>query len=218
MTFTLTPLSHYNSTTEPHARFLFSLMKDLTIDFLSHFITSINDAYQDTATRNKLIFPSTITRTLQHFSIPIPLSPLFTFMGAISAGSIQQSKAQLQLKRPRVEMTDPAAPIALPFLASSFSAPSTSKAGGVTLEAIMEQLQRMQADFGGHLDYLTDEMCQMNTRVGRIACQQACMASFSPSSSPEHPAASPSEDDNDDDEDDEDGASSSGDDEMTTSQ
>ena len=60
MTFILTPLSHYNSIIEPRARFLLSLMEDLTIDFPSHFITSIIDVYQDTATRDKLIFLSTI--------------------------------------------------------------------------------------------------------------------------------------------------------------
>ena len=64
MTFTLTPLSHYNSITEPRALFFLSLMEDLTIDFPSHFITSIIDVYQDTATRDKLIFPSAITRIL----------------------------------------------------------------------------------------------------------------------------------------------------------
>ena len=41
MTFTLTPLSHYNSIIESRARFLLSLMEGLTIDFPSHFITSI---------------------------------------------------------------------------------------------------------------------------------------------------------------------------------
>ena len=41
MTFTLTPLSHYNSITELYARFLLSLLEDLTINFPSHFITSI---------------------------------------------------------------------------------------------------------------------------------------------------------------------------------
>ena len=61
MTFTLTPLSHYNSITEPLARFLLSLMEDLVIDFPSHFITFIIDVYQDTTTRDKLLFPSTIT-------------------------------------------------------------------------------------------------------------------------------------------------------------
>ena len=54
-------------------------------------------------------------------------------------------------------------------LTPSTSAPSSS-ASSVTLDAIMEQLQQMHADFGGHLDYLTNEMCQMNTRIGGIAC------------------------------------------------
>ena len=41
MTFTPTPRSHYNSITKPRAHFLLSLMEDLSIDFPSHFITSI---------------------------------------------------------------------------------------------------------------------------------------------------------------------------------
>ena len=45
MTFAFTPLSHYNSITKPCACFLLSLMEDLTIDFPSHFITSIIDVY-----------------------------------------------------------------------------------------------------------------------------------------------------------------------------
>ena len=61
MTFTLTQLSHYNSITEPHARFLLSLLEDLSIDFPSHFITSILDVYLDTAICDKLIFPLAIT-------------------------------------------------------------------------------------------------------------------------------------------------------------
>ena len=64
MTFTLTLLSHYNSITKPRARFLLSLLEDLSIDFPSHFITSILDVYLDTATRDKLIFPSAITLIL----------------------------------------------------------------------------------------------------------------------------------------------------------
>jgi len=100
MTFTLTPLSHYNSIIEPRACFLLSLMKDLTIDFPSHFITFIIDVYQDTATRDKLIFPSAIAQILQYFSIPILLSPLFTIMGAISTGSVRRTEAQLRLKWP----------------------------------------------------------------------------------------------------------------------
>ena len=71
----------------------------------------------------------------------------------------------------------------------------------------------MQANFGGRLDYLTNEMCQMNTRVGRIARQQAHMVGLAPSPSP-FPEASP-DDEVDDDEDDTD---SSSDDEITTSQ
>ena len=49
------------------------------------------------------------------------------------------------------------------------STPFSSAAGGVTFEAIMEQLQRMHANFSGHLDTLTDVICQMNTRIGRIS-------------------------------------------------
>ena len=45
MTFTLTPLSHYNSIIEPGAHFLLSLLDYLSIDFPSHFITSILDVY-----------------------------------------------------------------------------------------------------------------------------------------------------------------------------
>ena len=138
-------------------------MEGLSIDFPSHFIASIIDVYRDIVTRDKLIFPSAITRILMHFSIPIPFSPFFTIMGAISAGSIRQSEAQLQSKRPHVETIDPTASAAPPSLAPSSSAPSSSMAGGVTLKAIMEQLQRMQANFGVRLDYLTNEMCQMNT-------------------------------------------------------
>ena len=193
---------------------LLSLMEDLTIDFPSRFITSIIDVYQDTATRDKLIFPSTISRILKHFSIPIPLSPLFTIMGANCAGSVQRSEAQLQLKRPCIEITNPATFATPPSSASSFSAPSSSAAGGVTLEAIMEQLQQMHANFSDRLDTLTDEMCQMNIRVGHIAHRQACMVGLTHSPSPS-PEASP-DDAVDDDEDD--AYSSNGYDKMSTSQ
>ena len=60
MTFVLHPLSHYNSITEPRARFLLSLLKHLTIDFPSHFILSLIDMFRDMATRDKLIFLSVI--------------------------------------------------------------------------------------------------------------------------------------------------------------
>ena len=60
MTFILHPLSHYNTITEPRARFLLSLIEELSIDFPSHFILSLIDVYKDAATRDKLIFPSAI--------------------------------------------------------------------------------------------------------------------------------------------------------------
>ena len=91
--FTLTPLSHYNSITEPRAPFLLSLLDYLSIHFPFHFITSILDVYQDIATRDKLIFSSAIKRILRHFSILTLDSPYFTIIGAISAGSIRRSKA-----------------------------------------------------------------------------------------------------------------------------
>ena len=69
MTFVLHPLSHYNSITKPHAQFLLSLLKDLSINFPSHFILSLIDVYKDTVTCDKLIFPSAITQILRHFSV-----------------------------------------------------------------------------------------------------------------------------------------------------
>ena len=67
ITFVLHPLSHYNSITEPRARFLLSFLKELSIDFLSHFILSLINVYRDTVTRDKLIFPSAIRQILRHF-------------------------------------------------------------------------------------------------------------------------------------------------------
>ena len=61
MAFILHPLSHYNTITEPRARFLLSLIEDLSIDFPSYFILSLIDVYKDTTTRDKLIFSSAIT-------------------------------------------------------------------------------------------------------------------------------------------------------------
>ena len=164
MTFTLTPLSHYNSITEPCAHFLLSLLEDLSIDLPSHFITSVIDVYQDTMTRDKLIFPSAIMWILRHVFIPILDSPYFTTIGAINTGSVWRSEAQFRPKLPRTETTDHVDPTTPSSLAPSTSAPSSS-AVGVTLAAIMVQLQHMDAC----LDFVTDEMCQVNTRVGRIA-------------------------------------------------
>ena len=94
MTFVLHPLSHYNSIIEPRARFLLSLLEYLTIDFPSHFILSIIDVHLDSASRDKLIFPSAITRILRHFSIPFPSFDHFTVMCAIDYATVKCSEAQ----------------------------------------------------------------------------------------------------------------------------
>ena len=93
MTFVLHPLSHYNSITEPRTQFLLSLFLHLSIDFPSHFIISIIDVHRDSATHDKLIFPSAITRILRHFSIPFPLFDHFHIMGAINATTVKRRKA-----------------------------------------------------------------------------------------------------------------------------
>ena len=68
------------------------------------------------------------------------------------------------------------------------------------------------------LDTLSDELCQVNTRVGRIARRQAVIGGFTVASSPSSPTSKDESDngsDNDDvDEDDDDGSPS--DDEMST--
>ena len=68
-------------------------MEDLSIDFPSHMIESMIDIYQDTATRDKLIFASAITRILSHMHVTIPSSSPFYAMGAISKESIWRSDA-----------------------------------------------------------------------------------------------------------------------------
>ena len=138
---------------------MLSLLEDISIGFSSHIILSLIDVYKDTTTRDKLIFPLAIMRILRHFSVSFPKSPHFTIISAIDATIVQWSEAQLRLRRPWTEMATPPA-----VTAPSTSSPSSS-AGGVTLETIMAQLVRMVA----HLDTLSDELCQMNTRVGRIA-------------------------------------------------
>ena len=157
MTFVLHPLSHYNSITEPRARFLLSLLEHLTIDFPSHFILSNIDVYRDMATRDKLIFPSAIMQILCHFSVPFPSSDHFPVMCGIDYNTVKRNKAQFRSRRSSTE--------ALPTpLAPSIFAPSSSMSR-VTLEDIMVQLQRMDA----RLDTLSDELCRVNTHVGRIA-------------------------------------------------
>ena len=93
MTFVLHPLSHYNSIIESRARFLLSLLEHLTIDFPSHFILSIIDAYLDSVSRDKLIFPSAITRILHYFSVPFPSSDHFIVMCAIDYTTVKHRKA-----------------------------------------------------------------------------------------------------------------------------
>ena len=77
MTFVLHPLSHYNSITEPYARFLLSLLEHLIIDFPSHFILSIIGVHLDSASHDKLNFPSTITiRSYATFLFLFPCSTI----------------------------------------------------------------------------------------------------------------------------------------------
>ena len=129
MTFILQPLSHYNSITEARARFLLFLIKHLIIDFPSHFMLSIIDVYNDMAARDKLIFPSAITRLLHHFEVRSPSFDPFPIMGAIDAGIVKRSEMQFRSRLSgSTAIPTPSAP--------STSAPSTSM-GGVTLAAIM---------------------------------------------------------------------------------
>ena len=193
---------------------MLSLLEHLTIDFPSHFILSIIDVHLDSATRDKLIFPSTITRFLHHFSVLFPSSDHFTVMCAIDYATVKRSEAQL-----RSRQSDSVAPSSRS--ASSCSAPSTSappsSSSDVSLGDIMAQLQRMDA----RLDTLSMEMYQVNVRVSRIARRQASMGGFAPEATPSPPSPVASEDkdndDGDDDDalDDDDGDASSAD-EMST--
>ena len=99
MTFVLHPLSHYNSITKPRAQFLLSLLEHLTIDFPFHFIFSIIDVRLDSASRDKLIFLSVITRILHHFSVPFRSSDHFIVMCAIDYATVKRSKAQFRSRQ-----------------------------------------------------------------------------------------------------------------------
>ena len=151
MTFVLHPFSHYNSITEPRARFLLSFLEHLTIGFPSHFILSIIVVFRDTTTHDKLNFPSAIMRILCHFSIHFPSSDHFSVMCTIDATTVKHNEAQF-----RSRQSDSAAPPS--HSTPSRSAPSTSappsSSGNVTLGDIMVQLQRMDA----HLDTLSMEL------------------------------------------------------------
>ena len=168
MTFILYPLSHYNSITEPRAQFFYLFLEGLTIDFPSHFILSLIDVYKDMMTRDKLIFLFAIMWILHHEYVSHHESPHFTVMCAINAATVRQSEAQLRPKWPRTETATPPT-----SSVPSIFAPSSS-AGGVTLDAVMAQLQCMNV----HLDTLTTELYQVNTRVGRIARRQARLGGF----------------------------------------
>ena len=78
----------------------------------------------------------------------------------------------------------------------------------------MAQLQRMDT----RLDTLNDELCQVNTRVNRIAHRQVRLSGFMASPSPSSKASKNEDDDGDSDDDDDDedeNASLPNDDEMT---
>ena len=141
--------------------------------------------------------------------VTIPLSTPFNAMGAISKASIWRSDAQLAAKWPHVESTSTDAASAS-RLSSSSAPPSGVEA---SLTTIMDQLQLMRANFGSCLDHLSDEMCQMNTKIGRIARHQSRLGGFAPSPTPK-PVEVSSSDGGDDD----DTSSSEIDDEMATSQ
>ena len=150
MIFVLHPLSHYNSITKPRAQFLLSLLEHLTIDFPSHFILSIIDIHLDSASRDKLIFPSAIIRILCHFSIPFPSSDHFTVMCAIDYAIVKRSEAQFQSWQSN--LAAPSSRSAPSRSTPSTSAPSCSS--DVFLGDVMVQLQSMDA----HLDTLSTEL------------------------------------------------------------
>ena len=171
------------------------------------------DVHLDSASCNKLIFSSAITRILRHFSIPFPFSDHFTDMCAIDYATVKRSEAQF-----RSRQSDSIAPSSRS--APSRSAPSASvpsSSGDVSLGDVMAQLQRMDA----RLDTLSMELYQVNIRVSRIARWQATMGDFAPEPTPPppHPVASNFDDDDDDGDDDDtsdDDGDASSSDEMST--
>ena len=212
MTFILYPLSHYNSITELHARFLLSLLEHLTIDFPSHFILSIINVHLDATSRDKLIFPSAITRILRYFSVPFPSFDHFPVMCAIDYATVKCSNAQFQARQSN--SAAPSSRSALSHSTSSRSAPSSSS-GDVTLGDIMAQLQCMDAC----LDTLSTELYQVNVHVGCIARRQVTIGGFSPEATPSPlpPVASDFEDEDKDEDDGDDNDASNDDDGDTSS-
>ena len=90
----------------------------------------------------------------------------------IDAAIVKRSEAQLRSRRSGM--------IAPPTSSTSSTSAPFSSSGGVTLEDIMAQLMCMEA----HLDTLSDELCQVNTRIGRIARRQAEMGDYTTPSTP----------------------------------
>ena len=135
MTFVLYPLSHNNSIMESRARFLLSLLEHLTIDFPSHFTVSLIDVFQDSASRDKLIFPSAIIRILRYFSVPSPASDPFTYMCAIDAATIKRSEAQF-----RSRQQDSTPPSRSTPSRSAWPTSAPSSLSDVSLGDIMAQL------------------------------------------------------------------------------
>ena len=207
MTLVLHPLSHYNSITKPHARFLLSLIEHLTIDFPSHFILYIIDVHLDSASCDKLIFPSAIIKILRHFFVPFPSTDHFTVMCAIDYATVKHSEAQFWLQQ-----SDLVAPSSRSSPSRSTPSASAPSLGDVSLGDVMARLQR--------LDTLSTELYQVNVRVGRIALWQATMGGFAlePTPSPPHPIAfdSDAEDDDDDGDGDDDDASDDDEDASST--
>ena len=136
MTFVLYPISHYNSIAKSCARFFLSLLEHLTIDFPSHFIVSLIDAFQDSASCDKLIFPSAITRILRHFSVSSPTSDPFTYICAIDAATVKCSKEQFRSRQQ--DSTPPSHPTPSRSTRPTFSPSSSSS--DVSLGDIMAQL------------------------------------------------------------------------------
>ena len=205
MTFVLYPLSHYNSITESRAHFLLSLLEHLTIDFPFHFILSLIVVFQDSTSRDKLIFPSAITSFLRHFFVPSLASNPFTFMCAIDAATVKCSEAQFRSRQQ--DSTPPSHPT--PSCSTQPTSVPFSSISDVSLGDIMAQFQRMDT----HLDTLSTELYQMNIRVGLIARWQVTMGRFALEAT--HSSPPPVAFDYEDEADDDDGDASSTD-EMST--
>ena len=132
-------------------------------------------------------------------------------MCVIGYATVKQSEAQFRLRQ-----SGTATP---PTPSTPYTSAPSSSTSRVTLKDIMAQLQ----DTDARLNILSDELCQVNTRVSCIARRQAEMGSYTMPSTPVAFAdESDGSDDSDDDdatasEDDADGdASSSDTDEMST--